>query len=277
MLFTGTHVDQQNPWRKVQFTRPARQLWHDYMKRCIAGYVNELRQRNLICADLDGIDRNGDVHAVDQLMKKIVNREASAMFWRMVPGKAKYFADKKGNQTSCTMLLLRIAMANLPMMCAAAVTRMPWNTSPSASKRAYRRWHSRVCVRGPRGSDRGQNGKCSTDSLVACIFPGEWAGKTVDMVKAATVGRFHEDDLIKIGARNTRLPACSTSTPSSLLTQRAMDKLVPHRWFNDPTPNGPLPGKVAYDGNADKLFNEDLQPTGSCVADRRQGIPTSRP
>ena len=80
------------------------------------------------------------------------------------------------------------------------------------------------------------------------------------MVKSATGWTdFTEDDLIQIGAREYALTRLFDIHTQQLTDPKEQwDKLVPHRWFNDPTPNGPLPGKVAYDGNSDKLFNEDL-------------------
>ena len=34
--------------------------------------------------------------------------------------------------------------------------------------------------------------------------------------------------------------------------------MFPQRWFNDPLPTGPHKGAVSYEGDTDKLFNEDL-------------------
>jgi aldehyde:ferredoxin oxidoreductase len=80
------------------------------------------------------------------------------------------------------------------------------------------------------------------------------------MIKAATGWTdFTEEDLVKIGARQyamTRLFDIHTQQLTDPKEQ--WDKLVPHRWFYDKIPTGPLPGTVAYEGNPDKLFNEDL-------------------
>jgi aldehyde:ferredoxin oxidoreductase len=80
------------------------------------------------------------------------------------------------------------------------------------------------------------------------------------MVKAATGWTdFAEEDLIKVGARTYALTRLFDIHTQQLTDPKEQwDKLVPERWFRDATPNGPLPGNKAFDGNKDKLFNEAL-------------------
>ena len=108
----------------------------------------------------------------------------------------------------------------------------------------------------------GQDNKtASADAMGVCMFPaGHWAGKTVDFIKAATGWTdFTEEDLNKVGAREFAMARLFDIHTQQLTDPKEQwDKLVPHRWFNDPLPNGPFKGAVAYEGNPDKLFNEAL-------------------
>ena len=99
--FTGTVIDQAEHLAKLQYTT----FIHDNNGMdFIEGGANialcmELVQRGFIDAnDLDGIDLKwGDVHAVDELVKKIVYREGIGD--KLANGTyetAKYFADLKG-------------------------------------------------------------------------------------------------------------------------------------------------------------------------------------
>ena len=99
--FTGDHNDQAENLAKLQFTT----FLHDnYGLDFIEGGGNlalimELYQRGLIDADdVDGIEMTwGNVHAVDELLKKIVHREGVGE--HLAQGTyetAKYFAELKG-------------------------------------------------------------------------------------------------------------------------------------------------------------------------------------
>ncbi len=80
------------------------------------------------------------------------------------------------------------------------------------------------------------------------------------MVKAATGWTdFTEEDLVEIGAREYALARLFDIDTQQLKDpKKEWDMLVPHRWFNDPTPTGPLKGKVAYEGDPSKLFDVAL-------------------
>jgi aldehyde:ferredoxin oxidoreductase len=264
--FTGDHNDQAEHLAKVQFSAFLHDNYGlDYIEGgSLLAMLMELRQRDLIsAADLDGIDMQwGDVHAVDELLKKIVTRQGIGDVlangtWET----AKYFAGKKGKPEimNYSMTAHRYGQPAHDVRSGADKNALEYVTVCRPCE------HTGGGTGGFLSGDyaaaiAGQNGKCSTDSLVACIFPGEWAGKTVDLVKAATGWTdFTEDDLINIGAREYALCRLFDIHTQQLTDPKEQwDKLVPPRWFKDPLPNGPMAGKVAYDGNPDKLFNEDL-------------------
>jgi aldehyde:ferredoxin oxidoreductase len=265
--FTGTHIDQAEHLAKVQFTA----FLHDnYGLDYIEGGANlamlmELRQRNLISVeDLDGIDLKwGDVHAVDALLKKIVNREgigdvlANGTYYS-----AQYFADKKGNPEIMNYHVTahRYGQPAHDVRSGGDKNAMEYVTVGRPCE--HTGGGTAGFVQGDYAAAiAGQNSKSATDSLVACMFPGgHFAGKTVDLVKSATGWTdFTEEDLVKVGARQYALTRLFDIHVQQLTDPKEQwDKLVPHRWFYDPVPNGPLAGNVAYDGNPDKLFNEDL-------------------
>jgi aldehyde:ferredoxin oxidoreductase len=265
--FTGTHVDQAEHLAKLQFTT----FLHDnYGLDFIEGGANlallmELRQRDLISVDdLDGIDLKwGDVHAVDALLKKIVNREGVGD--KLAQGTwetAKYFAEVKGNPE-----IMKYAMtahrygqpahdvrspADKNAMEYVTVDRPCEHTGGGGSGFKQGDWAAAIA---------GQNGKVAYDSLVHCSFAsGHWGGMTVELVKTATGWTdFTEEDLQKVGARQyalTRLLDIHTQQLQD--PKEEWDKLVPQRWFNDPLPTGPQKGAVAYEGDPAKLFDEAL-------------------
>jgi aldehyde:ferredoxin oxidoreductase len=284
--FTGTHIDQAENLAKLQFTA----FLHDnYGLDYIEGGANlamlmELRQRNLITPeDLDGIDLQwGDVHAVDELLKKIVHREGIGDIlangtWET----AKYFAEKKGKPEimNYPVTTHRYGQPAHDVRSGGDKNAMEYVTVGRPSE------HTGGGTAGFNQGDwaaaiAGQNGKCATDSLVSCIFPGgHFAGKTVDLIKAATGWTdFTEEDLVKVGARQYALTRIFDIHIQGLTDPKEQwDKLVPHRWFNDPVPTGPLKGNVAYEGNSAKLFDEDLPAywkTRGWTEDK--GIPTAQ-
>jgi len=107
----------------------------------------------------------------------------------------------------------------------------------------------------------GQNAKCSNDSLVNCIFPGgHWAGKTAELVKAATGWTdYTEDDLVKLGAREFALARLFEMETQQLKDpKKEWDNIYPKRWFEDPLPNGPMKGKKSHDGDEKQFFDVEL-------------------
>jgi aldehyde:ferredoxin oxidoreductase len=265
--FTGTYIDQAEHLAKLQFTT----FLHDnYGMDFIEGGANlallmELRQRNLITPeDLDGIDLQwGDVHAVDALLKKIVYREGIGD--KLAQGTwetAKYFAEKKGKPE-----IMDYAMTGHRYAQPAHDVRSPADKNALEYVTVGRPCeHTGGGGAGFQQGDwaaaiAGQNGKCATDSLVTCIFPGgHWAGKSVDMIKAATGWNdFTEEDLAKVGARQYALARLFDIHTQQLTNPKEeWDKLFPKRWFKDPLPTGPHKGAVAYEGNPSKLFDEAL-------------------
>jgi aldehyde:ferredoxin oxidoreductase len=96
---------------------------------------------------------------------------------------------------------------------------------------------------------------------VQCSFAaGHFAGKKLDLLKAATGwSSYTEEDLTAVGARQyamTRLFDVHTMQLKD--PKKEWDMLVPDRWFDDPLPNGSQEGAVAYEGDRNKLFNENL-------------------
>jgi aldehyde:ferredoxin oxidoreductase len=264
--FTGTYKDLAETLAKTQFTA----FLHDnYGLDYIEGGANlalaaELYQRGLIdAADLDGIKLEwGDVHAFDELLKKIVAREGVGD--KMAQGTwetAKYFAEKKGKPE----------IMDYPMT--AHRYGQPAHDVRGFDKDAIEYVTvARPCEHTGGGGAgflqgdlaagiSGQDVKVSVDSLVYCSFAqGHWGGKTVDLVKAATGWTdFTEEDFAKVGARAyalTRIFDIHTQQLTDPKTE--WDMLVPPRWFKDALPTGVGKGRVAYEGNADKLFNEVL-------------------
>jgi len=265
--FTGTHIDQAENLAKLQFTT----FLHDnYGIDFIEGGANlallmELRQRDLITPDdLDGIDLQwGDVHAVDAILKKIVNREGVGD--KLANGTyetAKYFAEKKGNPDiiNYAMTAHRYGQPahdtrsgkDKNAMEYVTVSRSCAHTGGGGSGFSQGDWAAAIS---------GQNSTAATNSLVHCTFAaGHYAGKTVDLIKAATGWTdFTEEDLLKVGAREYALSRLFDVHTQQLTDPKAeYDMQVPPRWFKDALPTGPAKGNVAYEGDQSKLFNEAL-------------------
>jgi aldehyde:ferredoxin oxidoreductase len=265
--FTGDQNDQAEHLAKLQFTT----FLHDnYGLDFIEGGANlgllmELRQRDLISADdLDGIDLKwGDVHAVDALLKKIVHREGVGE--HLAQGTyetAKYFAELKGNPE-----IINYAMTAHHYGQPAHDVRSPADKNAMEYVTVNRSCaHTGGGGSGFKQGDyaaavAGQNGTCATNSISACTFAGgDWGGFTLDILKAATGwDDFTEEDLQDVGNREYALSRLFDVHTMQLTDPKEQyDKQVPPRWFNDPLPNGPHKGAVSYEGNPDKLYDEDL-------------------
>lgn len=263
--FTGDHWDLVEGLAKNQFTAAL----HDKYGICyieggaLLALLMELRQRNLITpADLDGIDLQwGDVHAVDAILKKIVHREGVGD--KLANGTwetAKYFAEKKGNPEILNYSYTGhrygqpahdVRGFDKDAMEYVTVVRPTEHTGGGTAAFNKKDWPAAIA---------GQNVKCSYDSLVHCMFPaGYWAGKTAELVKAATGWTdFTEDDLAKVGAREYALCRIFDIHTQQLKDpKKEWDTLFPKRWF-EPLPTGGAKGKMAYDGDPKKLFDEAL-------------------
>ena len=267
MPYTGTVRDQAEALAKLQYTT----FLHDnYSLDFIEGGANlallmELVQRGYIDKnDLDGIDLKwGDVHAVDEIMKKIITRDGIGD--KLAQGTyetARYFAELKGKPE-----ILDYSMTAHHYGQPAHDVRSP------ADKNAMEYVTvNRACAHtgggggGFKSGDyaaaiAGQNGTSAVNSLVHCSFAaGHWAGKTVDLVKAATGwSDFSDEDIQAVGAREYALSRILEVHIRQLKDPiNEWDRQVPPRWFNDPLPTGPHKGAVAYEGNPDTLFNESL-------------------
>ena len=266
--FTGTFEDKAEHLAKLQYTT---YLHDDYGLDFIEGGANlallmELRQRDLISAeDLDGIDLQwGDVHAVAELLKKIVNREGIGD--KLAQGTwetAKYFAELKGNPE-----IMKYSMTGH------RYGQPAHDVRSGADKDAIEYVTvSRPCehtggggagfmkgdlAAGIAGQDNKSGG---SDSLTVCSFAaGNYAGKVAEMVRAATGWTdFTDEDVTKIGARQYAMNRLFDIHTQQLTDpKKEWDELVPDRWFEDPLTNGVHKGMVAYEGDKRKLFDEVL-------------------
>ena len=284
--FTGSTRDQAENLAKLQYTT----FIHDNASLdFIEGGANlalvmELVQRGFVtAADLDGIDLKwGDVHAVDEMVTKIINRDGIGD--KLAQGTwetARYFAELKGKPEimDYSMTAHRYGQpahdvrspADKNAMEYVTVNRPCAHTGGGGS--GFKQFDYAAAV-------AGQNGTSSVNSLVHCTFAaGNWAGKSVDMVKAATGwSDFTEDDLQNVGFREYSLSRLFDIHTQELTDPKEeWDKLIPPRWFNDPLPNGTHKGAVAYEGNTDKLFNEDLPAYWAARGwTEDKGIPTKK-
>jgi aldehyde:ferredoxin oxidoreductase len=227
--------------------------------------IQELYQRKLITeADLDGIKPEwGDIHAIDALVKKLSARDGVGD--KIANGTletAKYFAQLKGNPD-----ILKYAAtthgygqpahgvrshADQIDLEYVTVNRATEHTSGGAAGLGKLDYAAGIA---------GQNVKCATDSLVHCLFAdGHWAGKTADLVNAATGwGDYAEDDLNLLGAREYALSRIFDLTTRAVTDPKTEWDMMNYqvRWY-EPLPNGPFKGQVASSGTPDKLFNEEL-------------------
>ena len=264
--YTGTVLDQVENLAKLQYTT---MIHDDYGLDYIEGGGNiallmELVQRGFITKDdLDGIDLQwGDVHAVDEIVKKIVYREGIGD--KLANGTyetAKYFAELKGKPEIMNYHVTTHRYGQ-PAHDVRGLDKdaLEYVTVNNASN------HTGGGGGGFGKKDyaaaaAGQNGTCVSNSLVTCIFPGgHWAASQLDLIMAATGWTgLTAEDLDKVGAREYALSRLLDVHTQELTDPKEQwDKLVPERWFVDPLPNGSDKGGLAYDGNRDELFNVAL-------------------
>ncbi len=282
--FTGDHNDQAEHLAKLQY---ATYIHDDNGLDYIEGgdnlsLVMELYQRGLITADdLDGIEPEwGDIHAIDELVHKIIHRDGVGD--HMAQGTyetAKYFAELKGNDE-----IMDYCMTAHRYGQPAHDTRSPADKNALEYVTVNRSCaHTGGGGGGFKSGDyaaaaAGQNGTSATNSLVHCSFSaGDWGGNMIEMVKAATGwDDYTEEDLNAVGAREYALSRLFDMTTQNLANYKEeYDMQVPQRWFNDPLPNGPHKGAVAYEGNPDVLFNEALPAYWAARGwTEDQGVPT---
>lgn len=265
--FTGSTRDQAEHLAKLQYTTF---IHDDNSLDFIEGGANiallmELVQRGFIDkGDLDGIDLQwGDVHAVDELVKKICARDGVGD--KLAQGTyetARYFAELKGKPE-----ILNYSMTAHHYGQPAHDVRSPKDKNAMEYVTVNRACaHTGGGTAGFKTGDwaaaiAGQNVSSAQNSLVHCQFPaGHWAGSRIDLIKAATGwSDFSEEDLQLVGAREYALSRLFEIHIRQLKDPKAeWDRQVPPRWFNDPLPTGPEKGAVAYEGKPDVLFNEAL-------------------
>jgi len=265
--FTGTSADQAENLAKLQYTA----FLHDnYSLDFIEGgnnigLVMELVQRGFIdSTDLDGIDLKwGDVHAVDELMTKIITRDGIGD--KLAQGTyetGRYFAELKGKPEIMDYVMtchhygqpahdVR-SPADKNAMEYVTVNRACAHTGGGGGGFKSGDWAAAIA---------GQNGTCATNSLVHCSFAaGHWAGSQLDIIKAATGwDDFTAEDVQAVGAREYALTRLFEVHIRQLTDPKEeWDKQSPHRWFNDPLPTGIHKGAIAYEGNADNLYDVAL-------------------
>ncbi len=268
--FTGTHFDRAEALAKTQYTTFIHDNYGiDFIEGgALLALLMELRQRDLITpADLDGIDLQwGDVHAVDAIVKKIVARQGIGdVLARGTYETAKYFAEKKGKPEimDYSMTCHRYAQPAHGVRANACGNAMSYLVAirptehTSGSRIPFNRGDVDAAI-------AAENVQAFNNSLVICSFAaGHWTGKTVDLVKAATGWEdFQEAEIGKVGER-----AYALGRLFNLYCQGIKDpkkewdcpEMVPaKRWFSEPLPAGPHKGKMAYDGDMDKVFNQLL-------------------
>ncbi len=265
--YKGTVRDQAESLAKLQYTT----FIHDnYSLDFIEGgnnlaLVMELVQRGFIDkTDLDGIDLKwGDVHAVDEIVKKIVARDGIGD--KLAQGTyetARYFAELKGKPE-----ILNYSMTAHHYGQPAHDVRSPADKNAMEYVTVNRACaHTGGGTGGFKSGDwaaaiAGQNVNAAQNSLVHCQFAaGHWAGSRIDLIKAATGwSDFSDEDLQLVGAREYALSRLFEVHIRQLKDPKAeWDRQVPPRWFNDPLPTGSQKGAVAYEGKPDVLFNEAL-------------------
>lgn len=265
--FTGSTRDQAEHLAKLQYTTF---IHDDNSLDFIEGGANlallmELVQRGFIdSGDLDGIDLKwGDVHAVDEIMKKIVMREGIGE--KLAQGTyetARYFAELKGKPE-----ILDYSMTAHHYGQPAHDVRSPKDKNALEYVTVNRACaHTGGGTGGFKSGDwaaaiAGQNVNAAQNSLVHCQFAaGHWAGGRIDLIKAATGwSDFSDEDMQLVGAREYALSRLFEVHIRQLKDPKEeWDKQVPPRWFFDPLPTGPEKGAVAYEGKPDVLFNEAL-------------------
>jgi aldehyde:ferredoxin oxidoreductase len=265
--YTGTTADQAEALAKLQWTTFVHDNYGlDFIEGgALLGLLMELRQRDLISVeDLDGVDLKwGDVHAIDEIMKLIINRDGIGDVlangtWEA----AKYFAEMKGNPEimDYSMTGHRYGQpahdvrspADKDALEYVTVNRPCAHTGGGGGGFKQGDWAAAIA---------GQNGTCATNSLSHCSFAGgNWGGNSLEMLKAATGwDDFSEEELNAVGAREYALSRLFDIHTMQLSDPKEeWDKLFPPRWFNDPLPTGPHKGAVAYEGNTSQLYDVNL-------------------
>jgi len=269
--YTGDHFDMAEGLAKTQYTAMLHDNYGlDYIEGGnLMSLLMELRQRDLITpADLDGIDMQwGDVHAVDEIMKKIIARDGIGDVladgtWNT----GKYFAEKKGKPE-----IMDYVHTGHRYGQPAHGTRSNHDQNALDYVTVQRSCeHTGGGSGGFTGGDldaaiAGQDDEATVKSMVYCQFAkGHWGGVAgaIEVIKAATGwSDFDEEAYYKVGAR-----AYALARLFNLHTQEITDpkaewdcpEMFPTRWFAEPLPTGPYAGLVAFDGDPSKLFDEAL-------------------
>ena len=270
--FGGNHLDLAEGAAKTQYTT---RLFDNYGLDFIEGgamlaMLMELRQRNLIQPeDLDGIDLQwGDVHGVDAIMKKVVNKEGigkvlASGTWET----ARHFSQAKSNPEIMyyPQTAHRYAQpahgtrSNKDRNALEYVTVVRPGEHTGGGKSGFMSTPIDF-----KAAVQGQNTNAAVNSMIYCIFAGgDWGDEgNVELVKAVTGwSDFNKKAFLQVGER-----AYALTRLFNLYTQRIKDPrkewdcldMFPRRWFEEPLPNGPFKGVAAFGGDPAKLFEQAL-------------------
>ncbi|OQB26996.1 MAG: putative oxidoreductase YdhV [Chloroflexi bacterium ADurb.Bin180] len=261
----GDHWDMAEALAKTQFSTFLHDNYGlDYIEGgCNLALVAELYQRGYItAADLDGIaPKWGDVHAFDALLKKIVRREGIGDI--MANGTwetARYFAEKTGkpeimrySQTTHRYGQPAHGVRGIDKDALEYVSVERPNVHTDGGGAGFLKGDYAAAA-------ADQNAKSVVDSLVYCSFArGHWTGKTAAILNAATGWDMKEEELGPVGARFYAMARTFNLYTQGIKDPRKeWDNLMTDRWFEDPLPNGPAKGGIAYGGDKNKLLNQAL-------------------
>ncbi len=270
--YPGTEEDLIEALNKLQYTTWKHDLNAlDYIEgganlSCVLHLYND---GVITMDDMPGIDEEpywGNVHAVDQLMDLLIqgpdqDNEFGAAMAKGTWETAKYFAEEKGND-------------NVP-------DDAEYDTIMDYSQTGKRYGQPAHGVRSGRDKDaleyvtqyrpiihtggatpQAQNTTSLVNSLVYCSFAqGYWGIEGMKkMVNAATGWSLGEADLRAVGER-----AWNLGRIFNLYTQEIQNPkeewdtkdMFPAHWWKE-SPNGPVAGRAAYEGDSSALFDEAL-------------------
>ena len=109
------------------------------------------------------------------------------------------------------------------------------------------------------GINIGTSGPAGTNMITGLYSAQADSIPILCITGQAPTDKLHKEDFQAVGNREYALSRLfEVHTKQLTDPKEEFDKQVPPRWFNDPLPNGPHKGAVSYDGDVDKLFNEDL-------------------
>jgi aldehyde:ferredoxin oxidoreductase len=270
--YRGSHADQAENAAQTQYTTS---LFDDYGLDFIEGgamlaMLMELRQRDIIQPeDLDGIDLSwGDVHAVDQIMQKVVAQKGIGRILAQGTWETARHLSRKKNDES----IMYYSMTGHRYAQPAHGTRSNKDRNALEYVTAVRPCEhtgggSAAFMSDPidfEAAIEGQNTTAAINSMVYCLFAGGFWGDegNVELLKAVTGwSGFSKNDFLQVGER-----AYALTRLFNLYTQSIQDprrewdclQMFPNRWFEEPLPTGPYKGRSAFAGDPGALFDKAL-------------------